>query len=938
MNGTTSSYAPSRVRPFAARDEEDDDEVVDGFSGMRSSVNNWETIEREVEELLNPSEESRSRYSVDQDVEVGAFLSHQPQYQQSIVAKKLLLYEKQLIHRQKAIDKLERLQEHAQTTIQGLRRQLEQQEKDFEDERAEWEQEKTDMLRFRGAGGSGGGGGAAMQLQLRMGASAAALAARRRLTEADQLKQQQMRTQMLHGAAEAQAMLLDDAVDISFTNGPRRRTPWNYFRLWLMRRMSPLEKDVKQIEARFGTSVASYFRFFLWIISSFGAISIPALIFLILHILVLNEVAKVQAVEWTAFAGIAPKVFLLSGYVSFEALGYTVVLVSIMALLLLFTIRKWIAEDRLAKTVEAMENDRDEPKFSKVVLNAWDCSLTSHEQASDMKRAITEQIRLTVEEEKVALTLRTRTRKERHVLYLRRAVAFIVYLVFQVASWYVILLLTTQSSEIQEWIGKKAAFLASYASSIVPGVVTIINSVLPTILAILTKLEKWDDVGFAVKAMVTRLYLAKVLNVLIQLASYALLLDPYFLTRRTSVIDIVTINGPVVRKNVMLAFKPTIYACRAEQVASGLLMLVVTDFLVSKVGALAFPMIQWLIQSVQIFVSGYSRIRRQDRSKVMPASDLTSADGEKTQEARPATGTTEVDASSKLELPSSQVAISERRPTITKYEFQVPQKMVALLYSCTIALLAIPLAPSTAILTLMLHIINFKFDKVFLLHLQKKPTSPWNAKDAGNFFIKFYFCTILIALAFTHFFLSSSRLPKACELQDTTLDASQGDAPLCAPKSYVNGTEQCVIDSSNPSSSYFTDSARECQEGYPKCICSGSRACGPFVKLRNGYSPLILSLVSVQFVSACYSLVLANPIITWGFVGLAILVGFFMRNSLRVSAIVAAAREHEMTVTFASLHSKIKQLETRLRLQTKFNSTTVAPQDPTSEESGWKQG
>jgi len=40
-----------------------------------------------------------------------------------------------------------------------------------------------------------------------------------------------------------------------------------------------------------------------------------------------------------------------------------------------------------------------------------------------------------------------------------------------------------------------------------------------------------------------------------------------------------------------------------------------------------------------------------------------------------------------------------------------------------------------------------------LQHSQKKPANPWGAKDAGSFFIKFYFCTVLIFLGFGHFFL-----------------------------------------------------------------------------------------------------------------------------------------------------------------------------------------
>uniref|UniRef100_K3WCX7 Uncharacterized protein n=1 Tax=Globisporangium ultimum (strain ATCC 200006 / CBS 805.95 / DAOM BR144) TaxID=431595 RepID=K3WCX7_GLOUD len=122
------------------------------------------------------------------------------------------------------------------------------------------------------------------------------------------------------------------------------------------------------------------------------------------------------------------------------------------------------------------------------MLNAWDFSLSTPEQAGDLKKSIAEQVKLVMEEEKLAETLKSRTRHR-------------------------------------------------------VAVVTVINSILPTVISLLTKLEKWDDVGFSIKAMVTRLYLAKILNVLIQLFSYALLLNPYLLTSAQSVAGLATFDG-----------------------------------------------------------------------------------------------------------------------------------------------------------------------------------------------------------------------------------------------------------------------------------------------------------------------------------------------------------------------------------------------------------
>ncbi|TYZ66192.1 hypothetical protein PybrP1_007375 [[Pythium] brassicae (nom. inval.)] len=513
--------------------------------------------------------------------------------------------------------------------------------------------------------------------------------------------------QLLRGAAEVQEQLDAgmDATGFAATSGGRFRVTLKKLRLFLRRKLYPFATDVRHIEARFGYSVASYFRFFRWIIMSFIAISLPCCAFLVLHILYM-----------TAQARMAPRFLTLPGYSPDEGLMYSA------------------------------------------------------------------------------------------------------------SCWYLIILLTTQSSQIEEKIAAGAEFLGPYVSTLVPAVVTIINSILPTVISLLTKLEKWDDVGFSIKAMVTRLYLAKILNVLIQLFSYALLLDPYLLTSTQTVAGVLTLDGSKVRKNVMIEFKSGAFACRAEQVASGLLTLVITDFTISKVAGIAAPLIS--------------------------------------------------------------VATAQ---ATAKPEFLVPQKMVSLLYSCTIALLAIPLAPTAAMLSLGLHIVTFKFEKRYLMHFQRKPTSPWSAKDAGNFFIKFYFCTVIVFLGWTHYFLLNRYLPKLCSLQDSSL--GPGDA-LCSAGSFVPQTEICTIRASHTSS---------------------------------GYAPITTAILATKVVSSLYSLVIESNFVVWALLGVVLLALFFLRNSIKVFVMLRLEREQEVELTFSSLKKKIRQLESRLRLHNKLGEDTASP-------------
>ncbi|KAF1332859.1 hypothetical protein FI667_g3124, partial [Globisporangium splendens] len=744
-----------------------------GFSSMRNSLPDLDAIEQSVMKQLSVLDawanlgndddfvddwalDAEDKYLNNEgdggstsghEIEVDGFLSHQPQYKQSIVTKKLQLYEKQLQNRNKQIEKLQQMQLEARDRIAKLQSELNASREEFSAAQEEWEDEKAMILRFRG--GNGGGGGMTL-----VDLNQSGFGARNgdRLKELELQKQRETRRQMLNGAADAQEQL-DGDIDLSgvVTSGGRFSATLKKMRAFARRRLYPFDTDVRQIEARFGYSVASYFKFFRWIIMSFIVISMPCLVLLILHALYMTTQALMMLME---------------------------------AILLLFTAQKWIAEDQLSKTVEAVDHD-DKQRYTE----------PRHSTAPY-------QIGLTFV-------------KQRYQLYARRVLDLCDYPGI-------------------ELIAVKAAFLAPYVSTLIPAVVTLINSILPTVISLLTKLEKWDDVGFSIKAMVTRLYLAKILNVMIQLFSYALLLNPYLLTSTQSVTGLVTFDGSKVRKNVMMQFKPTEYDCRAEQVASGLLALVVTDFTLSKVMSTASPVVGALVKYLALIWHKFQE-RRKQRKKTKTSTVVVPLNGNGPNRRTEQVGAEDASSDQSPASVLTDATLPDRGTTtnvdehaagkpkssgkmavgiqVTRSEFLVPQKMVALLYSCTIALLATPLAPTTAILALGLHIANFKYDKLLTIlpvfaswHFQKKPLSPWSAKDAGHFFIKFYFCTIVIFISWTHYFLLNRHFPKQRALQDTLL-ASISDA-LCVDGTFNNVTEICAINVTHPSQRHSVGAGR----------------------------------------------------------------------------------------------------------------------------------
>ncbi|OWZ18141.1 hypothetical protein PHMEG_0007812 [Phytophthora megakarya] len=287
------------------------DAIVASVNEQVANLTNW-NIEDYEDETDNTD---------DSEVISDGFVSHQPQYRQILVGKKLKLLEKQLQQRDRMMQKLQVAHTQAQVTITNLQNELQVAQQELESAQEEWEEQKETILRFRGTGG--GGGNNMMQLRLGLVATGAGRNGSR-ITDMEAQRQREMRQQMLNGAADAQEMLEADLGDgTDHTNVRGIRLKWKKFQMFLRRRLYPFTTDIRQIEAQFGSSVASYFRFFGWVIMTFIVVALPSFVLLVLHILYLSQ---------------------------------QVILICMEALLLLFTLRKWIAEDRISKAVQAVEN------------------------------------------------------------------------------------------------------------------------------------------------------------------------------------------------------------------------------------------------------------------------------------------------------------------------------------------------------------------------------------------------------------------------------------------------------------------------------------------------------------------------------------------------------------------------------------------------------
>ena len=74
---------------------------------------------------------------------------------------------------------------------------------------------------------------------------------------------------------------------------------------------------------------------------------------------------------------------------------------------------------------------------------------------------------------------------------------------------------------------------ASFSAFLVPVAVSLLNAFQPPIIIKIAQFEQWDDPGRQVKYTVWRLFVAKLLNVILQVASFSMLADPVLLRGRS---------------------------------------------------------------------------------------------------------------------------------------------------------------------------------------------------------------------------------------------------------------------------------------------------------------------------------------------------------------------------------------------------------------------
>jgi hypothetical protein len=354
----------------------------------------------------------------------------------------------------------------------------------------------------------------------------------------------------------------------------------------------PLTRDLRSIEARYGQNVASFFQFMRYVIFCFFWLSLCNIATYAWHVTELTQsdidltsgnwimkqraqrtqggcqevtqteidpvsgnATDIQVVEcefefvnvrpqWnynsTGFRYLSDNFWRLGQFSAFprkfgfsragddtlSSFAYALNMFVCAALLGAMGLAKLVREDREFKVVHSSDGGESQ-EFVRLTLDAWDHGITDFADAWDRKSSVTVLLHTARHKAKIQAEIRSRSRNTRAKICGKRFAGIFLSGLIQVGGWYLLYNLIDRKN------GAFRQFFISFPDSAeiaVPLTISILNSALPTVIwMIVVKVEKWDDKKTEMKQITLRVFVAKVLNVLLSVFACALLYDPRML-------------------------------------------------------------------------------------------------------------------------------------------------------------------------------------------------------------------------------------------------------------------------------------------------------------------------------------------------------------------------------------------------------------------------
>jgi hypothetical protein len=306
-------------------------------------------------------------------------------------------------------------------------------------------------------------------------------------------------------------------------------------------------------------------------------------IFATLHIINMSKYTTTPA-RFLSGNSFLPTFMLYSSFRSGENVLYASMVLLSLLITLIFLCNQLAVEDKEMKTLEAFEAISDTP-FSKNILCVWDCSLTTKLEIDDVKSDLTNRLTQQLEEKKSLGKVKLRSNYEAVTILLRRICGCFLHICVSLVAFSLIIYFTINSKSIANSIPSIPG-IGPIGSLISPFVLQAINTAMPIVLNLITRIEMWDSALTVMNVVLLRIYISSTLNSLILAFTYLLLVDPYLLA-----------SNPTLRSQLELPLNIN-YNCRIDQVADALFSLMILTWIFRIVFVVANPFFDYVCRCI----------------------------------------------------------------------------------------------------------------------------------------------------------------------------------------------------------------------------------------------------------------------------------------------------------------------------------------------------
>jgi hypothetical protein len=409
-----------------------------------------------------------------------------------------------------------------------------------------------------------------------------------------------------------------------------------------------------------------------------------------------------------------------------------------------------ITETRIQSEHSVRSKDMENKRYSKVLLNCWDHSQTGPQMVRDQRFAIAQSLRIILDEAKRQESIKLRKQGENTLLMIRKVVGNLIVILLIAMTAGIIIVIRQFEDDItsnfntlvktDSWPEWMSIITNNTASVMISIVITVLNYITPTIARIITNFEKWDKPTTALKIVVFRYYLLRIITIIILLIQFAQMMGT-IKSRNTSSDDLI---------------------CGIDDVGNQMFFLILTT-LVSELIEPALMIgkfgIQWLKCKYktyrlkkQIRHSPTAHTETDDKMDTMSSvnGDVeTSGSERRLSEIQPFD---DLEQNKPSALEEEEEPVTEAR--LEKEEFKTAPRLMSLIYLQTIMWLTLMFLPIGIVVVGLISLFLFKYEKFFVMLLLRKPKRPVDARTQSGFFSILYCVTFLIIAASYYYVLN----------------------------------------------------------------------------------------------------------------------------------------------------------------------------------------